>query len=204
MYNGSIRTVDHMLNRVNYTRVFDLAGVAEAVDEVSKSWEVHSQQINERVKAKVRVIEDSEDEDEPEDNDEACKDKTIESLSNENDQKIAETINQQADLSGGNPIQETVSIGMIVIDTISNVVTAVMSKSQVQGNCLTPRTQLHIDYQTDYCIAEGISFIDCLKRSSPSNEFYAVSISTHITPPNLYPSYKCRSRYQQKEGPRIH
>ena len=147
MYNGSIRTVDHMLNRVNYTRVFDLAGVAEAVDEVSKSWEVHSQQINEKVKAKLRVIEDSEDEDEPENNDEVCENNTIKSFSNENDQKIAETTNQQAELRGGNPIHETVPIGMIVIDTICNVVTSVMSKSQVQGNCLTPWTQTYMDHQ---------------------------------------------------------
>lgn len=120
-----------MLNRVNYTRVFDLAGLIEAVDEVSKSWEAQTQQTNEKPKAKVRVIEDSEDEDEPEQDDE---DDTVKNLSNENDQITKETIDQQAGLPGRQPIQETVSIDMIVIDTISNVVTSVMSKSQVQGN----------------------------------------------------------------------
>lgn len=143
MYNGLIRSVDHMLNRVNYTRVFDLAGVVEAVDEVSRSWEVHSQQINEGVEPKLRVIVDSEDEDELDKNDE---DDTVESLSNRNDPNAKGMTDQPAGLQGRKPIQNTVLIDMIVIDTISNVVTSVMSKSQVQGNFLTPWTHLFIAY----------------------------------------------------------
>lgn len=125
MCNGLIRTVNHMLNRVNYTRVFDLTGIIEAVGEVAKSWEVQAQQTNQKIKAKVRVIEDSEAEDE---------DKTNQSSSSENDQSIEEKTTRQAGLKDRKSVQETVSIDMIVIDTISNVVTSSMSKSQVQGN----------------------------------------------------------------------
>ena len=130
MYNKSVRTVDHMLNRVNYTRVFDLAGVVEAVGEVSKSWEAQTQPTNEKIEAKMRVIDDSEEEDEPEEED------TVQRLSNENDQNTKEMTDKQTQLQGRKPIQETFSIDMIVIDTISNVITSVMSKSQVQGNFL--------------------------------------------------------------------
>ena len=127
MCNKSIRTVDHMLNRVNYTRVFDLAGVVEAVDEVSKTWEAQTQQINEKIKAKMRVIDDSEGEDELEEEDK------VQRLSNDNDPSTKEMTDEQTGVQGMKPIQETFSIDMIVIDTISNVVTSVMSKSQVQG-----------------------------------------------------------------------
>lgn len=123
IYDGFVRTADIMLNRVNYMRVFDLAGIAEAVDEVGESWEVQAQQTNEKLKAKDRVIEDSEEEDE-----------ANQGLSDENDRKTKETTYQQAGVQEGKAIGETAPIDMIVIDTISNVVTSVMSKSQVQGN----------------------------------------------------------------------
>ena len=125
-----------MLNRVSYTRVFDLAGVVEAVDEVAKSWEAQAQQKNKTIKARPGVIEDSEEEEEEEeeeDKGEGEGDETNQSLLNENDQNTLETTDQQAGGQDGMNTQEIVSIDMIVIDTIANVVSSVMSKSQVQG-----------------------------------------------------------------------
>lgn len=125
-----------MLNRVNYTRVFDLAGLVEAVDEVAKSWEAQTVQTSEKVRAKARVIEDSEEEDEPDKDDE---DETNQSFANQQHQNTKEATDQQAGGRGRKLNQETHSIDMIVIDTISNVVTSVLSKSQVQGIFFLPK-----------------------------------------------------------------
>lgn len=120
-----------MLNRVNYTRVFDLAGVVEAVDEVANSWKAQAQQTNDKIKAKIKVIEDSEEEGEDDVDDD--EDELDQNLSKGNDQDTTEKTDRQVELQQRKSIQERVPIDMIVIDTISNVVTSVMSKSQVQG-----------------------------------------------------------------------
>lgn len=115
------RMADLMLNRVKYMRVFDLAGIVEAVNEVSESWEVQGQQTGGKLKGGEKVIEDSEEEDD-----------MSQDSSDEKDQiwKIRHT----AEIQNGKASTETDPIDMIVIDTIANVVNSVASKSHVQGS----------------------------------------------------------------------
>ena len=114
------RMADLMLNRVKYMRVFDLAGIVEAVDEVSESWEVHAQQTGGNLEGGEKVIEDSEEEDD-----------MSQDSSDEKDQiwKIRHT----AGIQKGKASAETNPIDMIVIDNIANVVNSVASKGHVQG-----------------------------------------------------------------------
>lgn len=120
------RKADLLLNRVNYMRVFDLAGVGEAIGEVGETWEVQARRTDDKPKLS-RIIEDSEEEDDLSQASSGGKDQTREGM-----------IDQQEE--GGQEIlgAETGAIDMIVIDTIANVVTSVMLKSQVQGNFVHP------------------------------------------------------------------
>lgn len=120
-YDGLVRMADLMLTRVKYMRVFDLAGVVEAVDEVSESWEVQAQQTDGNLKGRERVIEDSEEEDD-----------MSQDSSDEKDQTWK--IRQIAGVQKGRASAETDPTDMIVIDTIANVVTSVASKSHIQGS----------------------------------------------------------------------
>ena len=126
-YDGIIEVANLLLNRVNYMRVFDLAGVVEAVNEAQTSWEIQAQS-REKAKGKDRgVIKDSEDEDEDEDN-------SPEPQSQKREERPAAT--------EGRASAESCPADMIVIDTIANVVTSILSKSQVQGNSILPYSSM--------------------------------------------------------------
>jgi hypothetical protein len=126
-YDALIKTVEKLLNRVKYMRVFDLAGVIEAVGEVGETWNVQTQSTDEKVKGPLRVIEDSEEED----------DMSQDHL-DESDHRREENSDQQAGVKELPPSADTGPVDMIVIDTIANVVTSVVSHSQVQGDYVIP------------------------------------------------------------------
>lgn len=103
-----------MLDRVKVMRVFDLAGVVEAISEVNERMEETTQKSE---KLPLVVVGKSGDEigdseEEPDEEDEG--------------------------LQGSDPHSDPHSgpTGMIILDTITNVVSAMMAKSQVQGQAL--------------------------------------------------------------------
>lgn len=112
-----------MLDRVKVMRVFDFAGVVEAISEVKDKMEVIAQ--NGEMPPVVALqrrrgeVGDSEEE-----------------LSEEEDvqaearQESVTLGNHQGSEPHGGPV------GMIIFDTITNVVSAMMAKSQVQGQAL--------------------------------------------------------------------
>lgn len=105
-----------MLDRVKVMRAFDLAGVIEAVSEVGQMTERASQASVNKIKERRQEIGDSEDESDADE-----KDLVTEPLSS--DRK------QATDHDNG-------QIGMIIIDTIANVVSSLISKSQTTGQAL--------------------------------------------------------------------
>lgn len=111
-----------MLDRVKVMRVFDFAGVVEAISEVNELMEVRTRNL-----AKLRVVAiarrkeeigDSEDELDEDGDEEPQSEPHRGSVSLD-------------DLQGTSG-----PIGMIIVDTITNVVSAMMVKSQVQGQAL--------------------------------------------------------------------
>ena len=111
-----------MLDRVKVMRVFDFAGVVEAVSEVNELMENITQKLDEppiEAARKTRVeIGDSEDE-----------------LDDEELQNEANQENEKLGASQSNDLQSS-SVGMIIFDPITGVVSAMMVKSQVQGQAL--------------------------------------------------------------------
>ena len=113
-----------MLDRVKVMRVFDFAGVVEAISEVKDMMEEIAQKSE-----KTPVLAFHEKRDEVGDSEEEL-DEEDEELQAEPKQESATLGNHQ----GSEPY--SVSIGMIIFDTITNVVSAMMAKSQIQGQAL--------------------------------------------------------------------
>lgn len=108
-----------MLGRVKVMRVFDFAGVVEAISEVNELMDNMAQESEEppvvAVEKKREEIDDSEEE----------LDEEVEDLQAK---PRRENLNLTGPRSG--------PIGLIVLDTITNVVSAMIAKSQIQGQAL--------------------------------------------------------------------
>ena len=113
-----------MLDRVKVMRVFDFAGVVEAVSEVNGLNETITQRPNKppSVGFEKRRDEIEDSEEELDEEEEELRGESRAANSNVHDI-------QSSGPQGG-------TIGMIVFDTITNVVSAMMVKSQVQGQAL--------------------------------------------------------------------
>ena len=115
-----------MLDRVKVMRVFDFAGVVEAIGEVGEMWEAVSRA---REGAKER---------------EAPSNKATEGIADSEDEieEMLDDFPNQESLSSETPLlipsNQTGQSGVIVVDTSTNVVSAMMSKSQVQGKLSSP------------------------------------------------------------------
>lgn len=111
-----------MLDRVKVMRVFDFAGVVEAISEVNELMEVITRKFDKlrvvAIEGRKEGIADSEDELDEDDDEEPQSDPYRGTVSLD-------------DLPGTSG-----PIGMIIVDTITNVVSAMMVKSQVQGQAL--------------------------------------------------------------------
>lgn len=105
-----IEKATSMLDRVKVMRVFDFAGVAEAISEVNELME----EVTQKPK-KPPIVAVGKRSDEVGDSEEEL---------DEEDQGL------KGSDSSSNPI------GMVILDTITNVVSAMMAKSQVQGQAL--------------------------------------------------------------------
>lgn len=122
--DGLMAEATKFLDRVRVMRVFDLAGVAEAVGEVS---EIMDRSRSPRVEGpqegltpprrRSAEVEDSEEE-----------------LDAEDECRVEVTGN--ADTRMTFPGASEVPIGMVIIDTIANVVSSLVNKSQTQGQAL--------------------------------------------------------------------
>lgn len=130
------------LDRVKVMRVFDFAGVVEAVSEVNELMEGVAPKAQEPpavpFKRMVDEVGDSEEEFDEED----------EELQGEPRRKGVDLgILHVGDPGSGR-------IGMVILDTITNVVSAMMSKSQVQGQALLAsfmRTLHHLTSRHHVC-----------------------------------------------------
>ena len=118
----SLQRANSMLDRVKIMRVFEIAGLIEAVSEVGQRCETAARIHNEPPRAQGNVqkvaVADSEDESEGDNAD------------------ITEEASTQAEVGADPPSLEKQApkyIGMIVIDTIANMIGPLLSKSQVQG-----------------------------------------------------------------------
>ena len=109
-----------MLDRVKVMRVFDFAGVVEAISEVNELTEAMTQKADRLPVAapEQRRDEVGDSEEEPD----------------EDEEPEREAQHETDHLQGNEP--HSGPIGMIIIDTITNVVSAMMVKSQVQGQAL--------------------------------------------------------------------
>ena len=111
-----------MLDRVKVMRVFDFAGVVEAIGEVGEMWEAviqareDAKEKQAQSKKGAKGVADSEDE----------ADEMLDGLPD------PERPSQEETESLASP-NEAGQIGVIIIDTITNVVSSMISKSQIQG-----------------------------------------------------------------------
>ena len=104
-----------MLDRVKVMRVFDFAGVVEAIGEVGEMWEkLDRDQVTPADKTTAVFNPDDE-------------------IPNSQDSDDSEE--RKPSRATGNKPQTApaVGIGMIVIDNIANPISSIMAKSQVQG-----------------------------------------------------------------------
>ena len=116
-----------MLDRVKVMRVFDFIGVLEAVEEIGVMREAnaHRDDVAEEtaVSRRREEVGDSEAETEDEE-DRSCQPTVSGPMS-------AQTMNAETEVEAFKS-----QIGMIVVDTITNVVSSTVSKSQIQGQAL--------------------------------------------------------------------
>lgn len=115
MDDGANRLVLKMLDRVKVMRVFDFAGVVEAIGEVGE--------MRERL---------DRDQVAPADETTAVFKPDYE-IPNSQESDESEERNDNRDVSGNPAKGPTAGIGMIVIDNIANPISSIMAKSQVQG-----------------------------------------------------------------------
>ena len=129
----AIETATSMLDRVKVMRVFDFAGVVEAIGEVGEMWEAVLQA---RENTKIREAQ----------NVDAVK--GVADSEEEAEEMLDDLPSLQSpslEAHGPTTSDEAGQIGIIVVDTTTNVVSSMMSKSQVQGTpafCPHP-TQSH-------------------------------------------------------------
>lgn len=119
-----IEEATSMLDRVKVMRVFDLAGVVEAISEVNGLTEEIAPKFETPavVVFKKRRVEIGDSEEELDDEDEELQ---------------AEPWRESVNLHDSQGIEpHSGPIGMIIIDTITNVVSTMMAKSQTQGQAL--------------------------------------------------------------------
>lgn len=118
----SLQRATSMLDRVKVMRVFEIAGLIDAVSEVAQICESATRKSNESThpRAKMHKIEVADSEDE----------------SGGDDSKNSDNTSTQAriedDLSSPGELPPSL-IGMVIIDTIANMIGPLLSKSQVQG-----------------------------------------------------------------------
>lgn len=107
-----------LLDRVQFMRVFDFAGVVEAIGEIGRMWDNDDQLIAglelSEMKGGRQVVNDSQDE---------------EDLSDDS----AEMKASDGPVRGNAPDTQDGQVGMVVVDTISNVVSSIVSQNQIQG-----------------------------------------------------------------------
>lgn len=105
-----------MLERVKVMRVFELAGLVEAISEVGEICEAAKRKIDEQIeahkRAKKNTIADSEDESE---------DELSQTLG---DPMVSSDFRKSADMQAAR---------LLVVDSVSNIVGPIISKSQAQG-----------------------------------------------------------------------
>lgn len=132
-----------MLDRVRVMRVFDFAGVVEAVAEVGENCErsvkvdedEKKREQGERSEKPTQEIVDSQDEDDEDDEDDEEGDvrdveTTGNAIENAECSRPATFEDRVHSVEG-----DTVAIGMIILDTVTNITSSLMAKSQVQGTC---------------------------------------------------------------------
>lgn len=106
-----------LLDRVKVMRVFDFAGVIEALGEIGQMWEKQDEHqrtiVETRLNNGERVVYDSEED----------------SLSVDS---VEITVHDE-ELTEGILNSNDGQVGMFIVDTITNVVSSMISRSQVQG-----------------------------------------------------------------------
>lgn len=131
-----IEKATSMLDRVKVMRVFDFAGVVDAISEVNELMEKIAQSFE-----KSSGIEFERRRDEVGDSEEE--------LDEENEELQAEPRQESVDLGDLHDSDaHSGLIGMIIFDTITNVVSAMMAKSQVQGQALLASFMRSLHYLT--------------------------------------------------------
>ena len=153
-----IEKATSMLDRVKVMRVFDFAGVVEAVSEVNELMEDIAQQSN---KPSIRVLEKKDEigdsEDEPDEE---------EDLQGESRRESADVSHFQGSASHSG------QIGVIIVDTVTNVVSAMMAKSQVQGQALLASFMRSLHHLTSrYHICTILTNAAVGKNSSSNPEY---------------------------------
>ena len=129
-----------MLDRVKVMRVFDLAGVVEAVSEIGEMIEASSAEQRkdsveeDSAKKKRYKVGDSEEESD----DEMLDDQPL-----RNDQAVEPGSIEGSGIHDG-------SIDMIIIDTITNVASSMVSKSPVQGQALLASLMRSLHHLTSH------------------------------------------------------
>ncbi len=113
-----------MLDRVKVMRVFDFAGVVEAISEIKELMEGRVQRFE-----KPPVVAFGKRKDEIGDSEEELDEEDGEFQAEPRRESVNVSDLQNIDPHSG-------PIGMIIFDTITNVVSAMMAKSQVQGQAL--------------------------------------------------------------------
>lgn len=116
---------NRLLDRVKVMRVFDLTGVIEALEEVGQLWEKREE--------RLRNIGDMHLEDGKKEVDE-CED----SLSVGG---VEINVHQEQRRIEGSSNEPDDQVGMFIVDTITNVVSSMVSRSQVQGSYSLKRLQ---------------------------------------------------------------
>jgi hypothetical protein len=164
-----------MLDRVKVMRVFDFAGVVEAIGEVGEMWEAVSREWDDAKERKaqskkaIKAISDSEDEGE----------EMLDDLAN------PERLIPQEDLTS-TTTDGAGQIGVIVIDTITNVVSSMMSKSQIQG--------INIPYPYNPALLPLILHHQHPPRPSPPNHLPPHPPPPNPPPPHPHPPHQRRRR----------
>ncbi|MCJ1468400.1 hypothetical protein MMC07_007028 [Pseudocyphellaria aurata] len=160
-----------LLDRVRVMRAFDFAGVIEALGEIGQVWEKQDDRrrnfVNMHLEDEKKVLYDSQDG--------SFSISSVE-ISVQNEEHIKGMSNMRDEQTG-----------MIIIDTITNVVSSMVSRSQTQGQALLAsfmRSLRHLTYRRQICsvltnTAVGLntsSNPDFLRKAQDNASIFAATV----------------------------
>lgn len=152
-----------LLDHVKVMRVFDFAGVVEAVSEIGQIWEKGDHNVDHHPEAESqrgnKIIDDSEGDD----------------VSCENDNENNASSKARGENCDEQPKDRSHCISMVIIDTITNVASSMIQRNQTQGISTVGSNDSY------HCV-----LTNSIKRPSYAHKLHEIPPSSYCSSPYMH------------------